>query len=114
MLCNIAHISEVDAQVEKQIVAMASNFTEYFVKLMLRLDIPGGMLSSAEFDNVAAVLLLIEELISESSEREKEDIKYAICGISDIAKSATLLMEHLDDQGTYINNSITDHRTLEV
>ena len=103
---NIAHLSDVNAPKEKQTVSMVSEFTEYFIRVMLQLDAPKGMLSSAEFDNVAAVLLLIEELILESCDNEKKEIKHTLCGTSDVAKSASLLMEHLNDEGIYEYNVI--------
>lgn len=100
MLHTCSFLSVLNTQGKCEIVNMVSVFTEYFVKLMIRLDLPGGKLFSAEFDNIAAVLLLIEELILESSESQQDEIKHVICDIADVAKAASLLLEHLNDQGT--------------
>lgn len=87
---------------ENEIVNMVSIFVEYFVRTTLQLDVPGITLSSDDFDNITAVLLLIEELVSEATNDQQEEIKHAICEISDIAKAASVLLEHMNDEGTYM------------
>ena len=75
-------------------------FTENFVKYITLLDSPESkQLTANEFNNITASLLLLEELLFKSNDIEQEKIKSIIIKYPDIAKAASILIEHLHDEG---------------
>ena len=83
---------------------LASILTKYFVESLTSLDSSEkSQLTVSEFDNVAASLLLIEVMLSASSNRMLKEIQNVISMTPRVAKASSLLMEHLYDDGIDIS-----------
>ena len=81
----------------KAVVELVDFLAKCLVTLLARLEeLP---LSSADFDNCSACLFLIEQLKLEANEEEMMRIFSQVPGF---ARSATLLLEHMSDEGTYL------------
>ena len=79
---------------------MTSSFMEYFAKYTAHLDSAAkGTLTSAHFSNITAALLLTEELMSECDESQQNEMKHAISAVPGIASAASLILEHINDEG---------------
>ena len=83
---------------------MVDFLAKFLVKLVSRLNSSEEPpLYSAEFDNCTASLLLIEQLKSEANEKQDKEINHSLSQIPCFAKTASLLLEHMNDPGIYYN-----------
>lgn len=76
-------------------------FAKFLVKILSCLETEEAVYSS-DFDNCAASLLIMEQLIIEANEEQTEEIKRNLVQMPQLAKSASLLLTHMHDEGTYI------------
>lgn len=94
-------VSESAASIENEIMNLMSFFGSTIVKMMAQLDSPKGELTASQFDDVMALLLLIEQLHGavHSNENLQKQLNHALSQIPEFAKSSSLLLEHMNDKG---------------
>ena len=76
-------------------------FAKFLVKIISCLETEEAVFSS-DFDNCAASLLIMEQLMIEANEEQTEEVKKNLVQMPQFAKWASLLLTHMHDEGMYV------------